>query len=105
MRRSSAALQECLVDRRMAEHRDLAARVSAALGPGFYAHDILVPNDGGPLQLCETGFKFNEDGYTDRLAPVANEIHCHREMFAMADWARSSADHFLAECTRLGYLR
>jgi hypothetical protein len=99
-----AALQKRLVDRLMPEYHDLAARVAAALGPGFYAHDVLVPSDGGPVQLCETGFKFNDGGYAGRLSPLAAELPCHRLMFATAAWAAHSADLFLAECERLGYL-
>jgi hypothetical protein len=40
-------LQECQVEQRMPELVDLAAGIAAALGPGFYAHDVLMPNDGG----------------------------------------------------------
>jgi hypothetical protein len=98
-------LHESQVDARMAEHADVAARVAAALGPGFYAHDIVVPNDGGAVQLCETGFKFNDGSYPARLAPVAAELPWHRRMFAISEWADVSAGLFLNECTRLGYLR
>jgi hypothetical protein len=62
-------------------------------------------NDGGPPQLCETGFKFNDPSYTRRLAPVAAELPSHRMMFAMPEWAETSAGLFLDECARLGYLR
>ena len=35
-----------------------AARVGRTLGPGFYAHDVLVEAGSGELYLCETEFKF-----------------------------------------------
>lgn len=97
-------LQERLVAPRMPEFAALAAGVAAAFGPGFYAHDVLVPNDGGPAQLCETGFKFNDPAYTRRLAPVAANLPSHAPMFAMGRWAEASAGAFLDECRRLGCL-
>jgi hypothetical protein len=98
-------LQECQVEQRMPELVDLAAGIAAALGPGFYAHDVLMPNDGGPPQLCETGFKFNDRSYPGRLLPVAAELPSHRIMFTMPEWAETSAGLFLDECARLAYLR
>ena len=35
-----------------------ATRVGRTLGPGFYAHDLLVEAGSGELDLCETEFKF-----------------------------------------------
>lgn len=96
-------LQERQVTRRMPELADIAARVAEAFGPGFYAHDLLVPTDGGPAQLCETGYKFNDRTYARRLAPVAERVPSHRSMFEMPEWAGRSADLFLDECARLGY--
>jgi hypothetical protein len=98
-------LQDSQVEERMPELVGLAAGIAAALGPGFYAHDVLMPNDGGPPQLCETGFKFNDPSYTGRLAPVAAALPSHRIMFTMPEWAEASAGLFLDECARLGYLR
>jgi hypothetical protein len=96
-------LQERQVVRRMPELADIAARVAAAFGPAFYTHDVLVPADGGPPQLCETGFKFNDPVYPARLASVAAELPSHRRMYVIQEWAEESAGLFLDECTRLGY--
>jgi hypothetical protein len=97
-------LQQRLLVCRMPELANLAAGVAEAFGPGFYAHDVLVPSDGGPAALCETGFKFNDPAYTGRLAPVAAELPSHAAMFTMNTWAGASAGAFLEECRRLGYL-
>lgn len=98
------ALQERLVVHRLPELADLAIGVAEAFGPGFYSHDVLVPNNGGPVRLCETGFKFNDMAYTKRLAPVASDLPSHAAIFAIDTWAERSAGAFLDECARLGYL-
>lgn len=98
------ALQERLVVPRLPEFADLAIGIAEALGPGFYAHDVLVPNDGGPARLCETGFKFNDMAYTRRLGPLASALPSHAGMFPTGAWAELGAGVFLDECARLGYL-
>jgi hypothetical protein len=97
-------LQERQVRSRMAELAAIATRVAAALGPGFYSHDVLVPADGGAALLCETGFKFTDGAYTRRLLPIAAELASHRMMFVNEQWAERSAGVFLDECAALGYL-
>jgi hypothetical protein len=94
-------LQRRLVEDRIAELAELAAKVAAALGPGFYAHDVLVGADGGPPLLCETGFKFHDMPYHRRLSPIAAELPVHRILFDVPALAEASARLFIAECERL----
>ena len=97
-------LQRRLVEDRIAELADLAAKVAAALGPGFYAHDVLVGAEDGPPMLCETGFKFHDEPYQRRLSPIAAELPAHRIMFDVPALAEASARLFVAECERLELL-
>ena len=96
-------LQRRLVDDRLDKMAELAAKVAAALGPGFYAHDVLVDVEGGAPLLCETGFKFNDAAYQRRLSPVAAEIPAHRILYADSALPEASAGRFIAECERLEF--
>jgi hypothetical protein len=96
-------LQRRLVDDRLDEMAELAAKVAAALGPGFYAHDVLVDVEGGAPLLGETGFKFNDAAYRRRLAPVAAEIPAHRILCTSSALPEASATRFIAECEQLAF--
>jgi len=93
-------LQRVLVEANRARLVDLARSLGDALGPGFYAHDLLVCNRTGAILVCETGYKFNDMAYTTHLAPIAARLASHRLMFG-PDFARASARAFLAELRRL----
>lgn len=97
-------LQRRLVDDRLVEHAELADRIATALGPGFYAHDVLVDREGGPPLLCETGFKFQDPPYANRVSPVAERLPSHRILFSAPLLAEASARLFIDECVRLGFL-
>jgi hypothetical protein len=97
-------LQRRLVEGRLPEHAALAERVAAALGPGFYAHDVLLDREGGPPLLCETGFKFQDGAYERRLLPIAEQLPSHRILFSPPELAQASARLFVDECVRLGVL-
>jgi hypothetical protein len=94
-------LQRRLVEDRIAELAALAEKIAAALGPGFYAHDVLVGADGGAPLLCETGFKFHDTAYQNRLAPIAAELPVHRILFDVPALAEASARLFIAESERM----
>jgi hypothetical protein len=97
-------LQRKLVDDRLAELADLPEKIATALGPGFYAHDVLLDADGGVPLLCETGFKFHDAPYERRLSPIADRLPSHRIIFSMSELAERSAGLFVDECARLGFL-
>jgi hypothetical protein len=98
------SLQRGLVDERRPELVELAGRIAAALGPGFYAHDVLLDRDGRPPLLCETGFKFQDGGYQRRFLPVAGQLPSHRILFSVPALAETSARLFVDESVRLGFL-
>ena len=58
-------LHEKLVVPRLEAFHALSDRIGRVLGPGFYAHDVLIENKTGQLFLCETGFKFYDDTYEE----------------------------------------
>lgn len=68
-----------------------AADLDAALGPGFYHHDLIVERDSGDIYLCETGFKFDAYAYGARLAALRHEAPC-LEPFLSEAFAYRSAD-------------
>jgi hypothetical protein len=78
--------------------------IAAALGPGFYAHDVLLDRDRGPPLLCETGFEFQDGAYERRLLPVAGQVPSHRILFSAPQLAEARARLFVDECVRPGFL-
>jgi len=93
-------LQAGLVTARMAELKELARALADALGPGFYSHDLLIERSTDLIYVCETGFKFNDWSYTDRISPIAHMLPSHRWMLT-PEFPRRSAEAFLAEWLRL----
>ena len=93
-------LQLVLVDENFEKLKLLTAKISRILGPGFYSHDILIDNVTKEIYLCETGFKFNDWAYTNRLAPIIKSLDSHKWMKS-ALYAKKSSELFLSECKRL----
>ena len=79
-----SALDRRLVEPNEAQFMALTQRVYSVLGPGFYAHDILVEAGSGRALLCETGFKFNDTTYewvgaVEPQLPAWNPIHTAKQ--------------------------
>lgn len=96
-------LQLGLVSRRMTELRALARLLGDALGPGFYAHDLLIETKTSKIFVCESGFKFDDKSYLDRIAPIANDCPSHSWMIT-SEFAERAAELFLIETRRLSVL-
>lgn len=77
----------------IAAHADAMGRI---LGPGFYAHDMVVSNSTGALYMVESNFKFNDTPYADYLIADADRMPSNR-IFYTGEYAVKSADLFLAE--------
>ncbi len=75
---------------------DIARRVSDALGPGFYAHDVLVERGSGRVLVCETGFKFDNNQYARAVEPIHHLLPAWQPFHRPEDNARNSAPHLLA---------
>lgn len=79
---------------------DICKRIGGVLGTGFYSHDILPANDNGTtLFVCETGFKFDEDGFRVRFNPLKSKIPFHD--FEGAMYRASHA--FISQVSQAGF--
>lgn len=91
----NAAYRQLYLDRQD-DMRDLAIRLNAVLGPGFYHHDLLVERGSGKIYLCEVGYKFDAYAFGSHMEPIRADTPS-LEPFFNGDYARLSADALLAE--------
>lgn len=77
----------------IAAHTEAMGRI---LGPGFYAHDMIVSNSTGKLYMVESNLKFNDTPYANYLIADAERMPSNR-MFYTGEYPVKSADLFLAE--------
>lgn len=91
------------VDKMEAEIADLCSSAGAALGSGFFAHDILPCSETGKLYICETGFKFDDMSYRERLWPISSDLPFLAEHFNI-DIAGIAAKAFVKESRKHGFL-
>lgn len=94
-------LQRTLVLPRREELKTLAARIADLLGPGFYSHDLLIERDSGAIFISESGFKFHDWSYGNRIRPIAHALPSHRAILT-PEYARRAALLFLAVCRENG---
>ena len=97
-------LYDSLVSPRMDGLISLAERIGSVLGPGFYAHDVLVDRESGELLLCETGFKFYDGSYCERMHGVLGDRGFIGSIFDQETYAGHAASVFLSYCDREGIL-
>jgi len=94
-------LQATMVQNREEELTRVTAQISDTLGPGFFVHDIVVCNRTEKIFVCESGFKFNDDAYTDHLFPISTELRSHELLFSGA-FGKRAAEAFISEGARHG---
>ena len=93
-----------LVAPRLEELHALGKRIGCALGPGFYAHDVLVDNNSGHLFMCETGFKFYDHTYCNWMMNLINDRNFQHMLFDQDTYAGYAGSVFVAYCAEMGYL-
>lgn len=93
-----------LVAPRVEELHALGDRVGRVLGPGFYAHDVLVDNESGHLFMCETGFKFYDHTYCDWMKNVLRDRNFQGTILDQETYAGYAGSVFLAYCAEMGFL-
>ena len=93
-----------LVCPRLDELDSLAEKIGSVLGPGFYAHDVLVESKSKELFVCETGFKFYDGSYCERMNGVLGDRGFIGSVFDQETYAGYAAAVFLSYCGREGYL-
>ena len=93
-----------LIESRLGEYLLLAEKMGSALGPGFYAHDVLVDNDSSELYVCETGFKFFDGTYWDRMGDVIEGSKFQAGFVDQETYAGYAASVFVTYCAEMGFL-
>ena len=97
-------LHEKLVVPRLEAFHALSDRIGRVLGPGFYAHDVLIENKTGQLFLCETGFKFYDDTYENRMIGVVVDRNFLCNISDQETYAGYAASVFVSYCAEMGFL-
>ncbi len=75
--------------------QNIADGVVAAIGPGFYSHDILLDTNSGEIFMAETGFKFNNLAYRNLMDEVIDDLEFLAGFKEVEDIARRSVGPFL----------
>lgn len=88
------SLARRLIEPNEARFVELAQRAYGALGPGFYAHDILIEAESDRVLVCETGFKFN-DGTYDWVESVKPQVSDWRPLHTAEQAAIAAVKPFL----------
>jgi len=87
--------QERLIHERHEDLQGIAKRVAKALGPGFYAHDLVVDSTSGEILLCEAGYKFSMYPVAERFRSIAKKISSDYLILDETECARASAEAFV----------
>ena len=103
-KRLLAHLYGDLVTPRLDEFVSLAERIGSVLGPGFYSHDVLIDKESGELLVCETGFKFYDGTYSERMLGILDDRGFIGSAFDQETYAGHAASVFLSYCTQEGFL-
>ena len=93
-----------LVASRVDEYILLANKLGRTLGPGFYAHDVLVDNHSHELLVCETGFKFFDTTYWNRLKPIVGHGEFQYNVMPQKLYAEKAGAVFVSICEEIGIL-
>ncbi len=97
-------LYEKLVAPRVEVLHAFCYRIGHVLGPGFYAHDVLIANKTGQLFLCETGFKFYDNTYEERMIDVVGNRNFLFNISDQETYAGYAASVFVTYCAEMGFL-
>ena len=97
-------LYKQLVVPRLTNYFLLAESIESILGPGFYVHDVLVDNDSDDLILCETGFKFIDRSYTNRMTGVISDSKFMSSILDQTTYAGYAASVFVTYCAKMGFI-
>lgn len=89
------ALYRRLVEPNRAELKAIARRIHGALGPGFYAHDVLVERGTDRILVCETGFKFDNAQYARLVGSIQHLLPAWAPFHSPAEAARNSAVYLI----------
>ena len=88
-------LEQRLIEPNGAQFSELAERTYDALGPGFYAHDILVEAGSNRVLMCETGFKFNDAPFAEWVEAVKSQLPAWKPLYTAEQAAIAAVTPFL----------
>ena len=95
----NAALLNAVFDKivapRLPALNEMAERISLALGPGFYSHDILVDATTGKIYLAETGYKFDIWDFCRKMAPILPDVPAMAGFTTPEESARNNFPAFM----------
>lgn len=80
---------------------ELTHKVGDILGPGFYAHDILIRQPDQSLFIAETNYKFIDDSFIEHISPLCGIGLKSYPSLSADSFSRKSALHFLKYCESL----
>lgn len=83
--------------------KKLTAKLYDALGPGFYAHDVLV-DQNNKFFICESGFKFDDQTYRKHLQCIDKSLIFGKYICNQKNLAGKSASLFLNALTELEWV-
>ena len=93
-----------LIEPRLEELDLLAEQIESKLGPGFYAHDLIIDNDSGEILLCETGFKFYTGIFSKRMMGVISNRKFQCGVLDQETYAAYAASIFITYCAKMKFI-
>ena len=98
-----AHLYDRLIAPRLEEFRAFGSYLGNVLGPGFYVHDVLVDRNSGQLYLCESGFKFYDDTYSEHMMGVFPDRNIRCNILDQGTFAGYAGTVFVTYCAEMGF--
>ena len=97
-------LYDRLIEPRLEELHLLAEKIESKLGPGFYAHDLIIDNDSGGILLCEAGFKFYTGMFSKRMMGVISNRKFQCGVLEQETYAAYAASNFITYCAKMKFI-
>ena len=76
--------------------------IESIIGPGFYAHDLLIESQSGDVYLSETGLKFDDDTYLRHTRDINLSSHLMSRHLDIETYAAYAATIFVSYCSEKG---
>lgn len=88
-------LHHILIERNQKGLERLAKDVVSAIGPGFYAHDVLIDARTHQIFLAETGFKLDNLVFYKHMAEIIEDLPSMKGFSNPAEVAKNTAPVFI----------
>ena len=97
-------MRDQLVMPNLRQYHRIAEKIEAALGPGFYVHDLLLDQENDNVLLSETGFKFYDATYSNHMMEVTGIRGILTGVIDAKSYAAYAASVFVAYCAAKGFI-